>query len=219
MEVNQIIQGDCLEVMKGIDDDSVDLVLTDIPYGEVNRKSNGLRVLNKKKADIVNFDLPTLLKELSRICKGSFYIFCGWTQLPIIKNYFIKNGLSTRVIVWEKTNPSPMNGDFIWLSGIEPAVYGKYPKATFNAHCRNTVLKYSNGSSKIHPTQKNIKLFKDILEVSSNKDDIVFDPFIGSGTTAVACKELGRKYIGIELSPEYVEIARRRISGISETLF
>ena len=72
--INKIHLGDCLEVMKDIPDKSIDMVLTDIPYGEVNRNSNGLRNLDKGKADIIDFNLDELVNELCRITKGSIYI-------------------------------------------------------------------------------------------------------------------------------------------------
>lgn len=123
------------------------------------------------------------------------------------------------MIVWEKTNPSPMNGDFIWLSGIEFAIYGKFPNATFNGHCRNTVLKYPSGTSKVHPTQKNLQLFEDLVLTSSNQGDVVLDFCMGSGTTGIACKNLKRKFIGIELDEKYFNIAKKRIGETQETLF
>lgn len=209
--INNVFQGNSLDAIKAIPDNSIDMVLTDIPYGEVNRKSNGLRNLDKNDADVVGFDVGVLIKELTRITKGSVYVFCGWSQLAILKNGMADADMTTRVIIWEKTNPSPMNGDFVWLSGIEPCVYGKKPKATFNAHCRNSVLRYSSGHSKVHPTQKNLDLFKELIKISSNAGDLVLDPFMGSGTTPVACKELDRRYIGIDLNPEYVEIAKTRL--------
>ena len=104
---NQIICGDCLEVMKGIPDKSVDLLLTDIPYGGVNRESNGLRNLDKGKADIVEFDLLEMVNELIRITKGSGYIFCEWEQISPIIQYLRDNKISNRLCVWKKTNPSP----------------------------------------------------------------------------------------------------------------
>ena len=104
-----------------------------------------------------------------------------------------------------------MNGDKIWLSGIECCVYGKFPKATFNEHCKNTVWKFPCGRSKVHPTEKPLKLFEYIISVSSNYNDIVFDPLMGSGTTGVACKNLNRDFIGIELDKNYYDIACKRI--------
>ena len=75
--MNKVYNVDCIEYMKTMKDNSVDLVVTDIPYGEVNRKSNGLRNLEKGKADIVTFSMDSLLYNLCRITKGSMYIFCG----------------------------------------------------------------------------------------------------------------------------------------------
>lgn len=207
----ELYKGDCLEVMKTIPDNSVDLVLTDIPYGEVNRKSSGLRKLDKGCADLVSFDMDKMLNHIIRVCKGSVYIFCGIEQVSKIKRTLVDNKFSVRLIVWEKTNPSPMNGNRIWLSGVECCVYGKVPKATFNGHCRNTVLRFPCGKSKIHPTQKPIGLFEDLIKVSSNENNIVLDPFMGSGTTGVACKNLNRNFIGIELDEKYFKIAKERI--------
>lgn len=117
----------------------------------------------------------------------------------------------------EKTNPSPMNGDCIWLSGVEFCVYAKHKQATFNGHCRNCVLEYPSGQNKVHPTEKNINLFTDIVLTSSEEDDVVLDCCMGSGTTGVACVNTNRNFIGIELNEEYFKIAEQRINtAISE---
>lgn len=201
------ILGDCIQLMDDISDGSIDMILCDLPYGEVNRNSNGLRILNKGKADIVSFDTEEMIAILSKKTKGTFYAFCGWSQLHIIKNYLILSGFSTRIIIWEKTNPSPMNGQHIWLSGIEPAVYGKLKNGTHNAFCKNTVLRYPRGTNKYHPTQKNLSMFMELIKISSEKDFIIFDPFMGSGTTAIACYRTGRRFIGIEKEKKYFDIA------------
>lgn len=203
--------GDCVEYMKAMDKKSVDLLLTDIPYNEVNRKDNGLRSLDKGVADSAEFDLDETLKQFMRVTKGSIYVFCGIEQVSHIKKTFRENGLSTRLVVWNKTNPSPMNGDKIWLSSVECCVYGKFPKATFNEHCKGSVLNFPSGRSKIHPTQKPLKLFEKIVEVSSNEGDVVFDPFMGSGTSGVAAKNLNRKFVGCEANDEYFNLAEDRI--------
>lgn len=210
---NNIIlhNGDCVEYMKTMDKKSVDLLLTDIPYNEVNRKDNGLRSLDKGVADSASFDLDETLKQFMRVTKGSIYVFCGIEQVSHIKKTFRENGLSTRLVVWNKTNPSPMNGDKIWLSSVECCVYGKFPKATFNEHCKGSVLNFPSGRSKIHPTQKPLKLFEKIVEVSSNEGDVVFDPFMGSGTSGVAAKNLNRKFVGCEANDEYFNLAEDRI--------
>lgn len=210
---NKIIQGDCLDIMKKMDNESVDLLLTDIPYGGVNRKSNGLRNLDKKDADVFTMDMQFLIREMVRVTKGSGYIFCGWEQLSEIVSIIRDIDISNRVIVWEKTNPSPMNGQNIWLSGIELAVYFKKRKATYNQHCKNVVVRFPCGRGKVHPTEKPLSLFKKFIEVSSNEGDIVFDPFLGSGTTVVGAIELNRKYIGVELSPKYFQVAENKINS------
>ena len=206
--------GDCLRRMKDISDNSVDVVLTDIPYGSVNRESNGLRNLDKENADVLNFEVVTLLKELTRVSRGYIIVFCGKEQFSEIFSFLAKEKGTTRPLIWEKSNPSPMNGQHIYLSGVEMAVwFKKSGHKTFNAHCKNTVFKFPNGRSKIHPTEKNLNLFKEILEDCSNIDETVLDCCMGSGTTGVACKDLGRKFIGIEVDEKYFTIAKTRITG------
>ena len=212
LELNRIYNMDCLEGLKLIPDKTIDLTCTDIPYGEVNRKSNGLRNLDKGSADILTFELSILLAEICRVTNGSIYIFCGTEQVSEIRHFLVKAGLSTRLIIWEKTNPSPMNGQYIWLSGVECCVYGKFKNATYNGHCENTVLRFPSGRNKLHPTQKPLKLIEKLITQSSNPGDTVLDPFMGSGTTAVACIKTNREYIGFELSEEYCKIAEKRIS-------
>jgi site-specific DNA-methyltransferase (adenine-specific) len=210
----QLINADCLEAMKDIPDGSIDMVLTDIPYGEVNRKSNGLRNLDKGKADITTgLNIELLIESIVRVCKGSVYIFCGTEQVSIIRKLLVDNGLSTRLCIWEKTNPSPMNGQHIWLSGIECCVYGKFKNATFNEHCKNSVFRFPTTRSKIHPTQKPVKLMQYLVKSSSNEGDVILDPFMGSGTTGVACKNLNRNFIGIELDETYFNLAKDRINN------
>ena len=210
--LNTVTQGDCLEVMKRIPDGSVDTILTDIPYGAVSRDSNGLRNLDKGVADEFNLDMNTLLNELYRVTRGQIIIFCGKEQFSDIFEFFTNKKGTTRPIVWEKTNPSPMNGQYVYLSGVELAVWFKpRGRKVFNAHCKNTVLKHSNGSRKFHPTQKNIDLWEELILDNTLEGEVILDPFIGSGTTAIAAINTNRNFIGIELEPKYVEIAKRRI--------
>ena len=116
MELNKIYNEDCLVGMKKIPKGGVNCIITDIPYNECNRQSNGLRKLDKDKADVGDFDIIDLTKNLCDKTKGSIYMFCGINQVSTIRKTMMNEGLSTRIIVWEKTNPSPMNGNKIWLS-------------------------------------------------------------------------------------------------------
>lgn len=210
--IYKLLHGDCLELMKDIPDNSVNFCLTDIPYNAVNRQSNGLRNLDKGKADIITFDLQSFLKEVIRVTNNSICIFCGKEQFSEIYNFFANQNGTVRPIVWEKSNPSPMNGQYIYLSGVELAVWFKKSGAkTFNAHCKNTIFKYPNGKSKLHPTEKNYNLLKDLVLDNTNVGDIIFDPCMGSGSTGVAALNTGRNFIGIEIDEIYFNIAKQRI--------
>lgn len=205
---------DCICGMSMMDKNSVDFTLTDVPYGTVSRNSNGLRNLNKEYADKETFELEKFLDLVYHITKNSICIFCGKEQFSFIYEYFAKKQGTVRPIIWEKTNPSPMNGQYVYESGVELAVWFKKKGArTFNAFCKNTVFRYPNGKKDIHPTQKNLDLFKELISDNSNLGDIIFDPCMGSGTTAVAAKELGRKYYGFEINTEAYEKSIERIEN------
>ena len=208
-----LMQGDCLELMKGIPDGSVDMVLSDIPYGEVSQKSSGLRRLDRGNADTCEIDLGTMVNEAVRVCSGSFYVFCGTGQISEITTHFKRHNLTTRLCAWEKSNPSPMNGTRLWLSGMEFCIFARKPKSTFNEHCQKALWKFPVGRSKVHPTEKPVKLMQRLIKASSNEGDTVLDFTMGSGTTGVACKTLNRDFIGIELDENYYNIAKERING------
>ena len=195
---------DCMNYFSIIDGGGqFDLTLTDIPYGEVNRSSNGLRSLNKEDADIMTFNLQDFLNEVYRVTKSTIIVFCGKEQISEIHSYFSgkqKSGKGTvRQIVWEKTNPSPMNGQNIYLSGIENAVWFK---------------KRPCGRNKIHPTEKNHNLLKELILDNSNVDDIVFDPCMGSGSSCLVAAENGRRYVGVELKQKYYDLAVQRMREV-----
>lgn len=210
--VSVILQYDALELLSNIPDNTIDLLLTDIPYERVNKKSNGLRVLDKQRANTKTFSLEEFAKQVYRTVKGNCVIFCGKEQFSPLFQYFVDEGATTRMLVWEKTNPLPMNGKYVFLSGVECAVYFRKPKSVFNGHCENTVFRYGNGSSKRHPTEKPLMLFERLVELLSNEDDLVCDPCVGSGTTAVACRRLGRRYLCSDIDPVSVATANERLS-------
>ena len=214
----KLLQGNCMDILKKIPDYSVDLVLTDIPYNEVNRKDNGLRKLDKENADILTFDLQEFLEQIYNKTKSTIIIFCGKEQVSLIHSFFNekqKKGKGTvRQLIWEKTNPSPMNGQHIYLSGIENAIWFKKRGGTFNAHCKNTVFKYPIGRSKLHPTEKNHLLLEELILDNSNENDIVLDPCAGSSSTGIACIKNNRNFIGIELNPKYFEISKNRLEEL-----
>ena len=219
LKMNELYNMDCMEGMSKMKDGSVDFTLTDIPYDAVNRSSNGLRSLDKENADIMLFDLDSFLNGILRVTKNSCCVFCGKEQFSKIYEFFANQKGTVRPIVWEKTNPSPMNGQYIYLSGIEMSVWFKKSGAkTFNAHCKNTVFRFPNGRKDIHPTQKNIDLFKQLILENTNENDIVFDPCSGSATTEIASLQLKRQYIGFEINKEYYKKAKERLDAVKSQL-
>lgn len=206
-----LMHGDCIERMKEINDKALSLIIADIPYGEVNQKSSGLRKLDRKEADTCDIDLSVMISECLRICTGSFYIFCGTQQISEIVSLFKAKKITTRVGCWEKSNPSPMNGTRLWLSGLEFCVFARKPNATFNIHCKKALWKFPVGRSNIHPTQKPTQLIDHLVEASSNIGDTVLDFTMGSGTTGVSCMNLGRKFIGIEKDKQHYTTSKSRI--------
>lgn len=215
---NKVYNGDCMEFMKQMGANSVKLTLTDIPYAEVNRASNGLRKLDKSTADEQTFDLNDFLNEVYRVTEGTIIIFCGMNQFSTIREFFAEKQAAkegtVRQLIWKKTNPSPMNGQYIYLSGIENALWFKKKGGTFNARCKNTVFEYPCGRSKMHPTEKNHKLLEELILDNSNPGDLVFDPCAGSGSHLLVARNNGRDFIGVELDEGYFKIAEDRLSKV-----
>ncbi len=207
-----------MQYIRFMQNEIFDLTLTDIPYGEVNRKSAGLRELDKGEADDITFDLNDFLDHIYRVTKGTIIIFCGKEQLSTIHKYFSekqKNGYGTvRQLIWKKTNPSPMNGSHIYLSGIENAVWFKKRGSTFNAFCKNTVFEYPCGRNKLHPTEKNHGLLQELILDNSDENATIFDPCFGSGSTGYVALQNKRKFVGIELSEQYFKMATERFEKL-----
>lgn len=197
--------GDCLELMKELEDNSVDLVLTDPPYG-INICSTGSvgGVCLTKTTDygIQTWDktIPEkeVFDEMFRISKNQI-IFGG--------NYFLDYLPSTPcMIVWNKDNSGNFaDCELAWTS-FNSAV--RMFKFRWNGMLQEDM---KNKEERVHPTQKPIALFKWILENYSNEGDVILDPFLGSGTTLRACRETNRNGIGFEKEEKYEPIIRKRI--------
>lgn len=197
------------------------MLLTDIPYEEVNRKDNGLRNLNKEKADIKTFDLNIFLNTIYDKA-DIFIIFCGNEQYSTIYKFFStkqkqKKG-TVRQIIWAKSNPSPMNGEYIYLSGTENAVwFKKSGTGKMNCKCKKNYFIHSTGSSKYHPTEKNHKLLEELILDNTNENDTIIDCCMGSGSTGIVALQNNRNFIGIELDENYYKIACERIHKEGES--
>ena len=216
----KLIHGDCLEVMKSLP--NCRLLLTDIPYEEVNRADNGLRNLNKDKADNKTFELADFLPAIYDKA-DIFVIFCGNEQYSTIYKFFAekqktKKG-TVRQLIWAKSNPSPMNGEYIYLSGTENAVWFKKSKTgKMNCKCKKNFFIHPTGSSKYHPTEKNHKLLEEIITDNTSENDLVIDCCMGSGSTGIVCVKNNRDFIGVELDENYFNIAKKRIEEAKECL-
>ena len=207
----KLYHGDCLEVMQELDV-KADLCLTDPPYGigEDGKKNHSRSVLAKTtKFTPKNWDKRPLNKEQFKyICKSSK------NQILFGGNYFVDFLYSTNCwIVWDKDNGNTDFADceLAWTS-FKTAV------RKFKWKWQG-MLQEKGGKQKekrYHPTQKPVALMKWCLEKYSQPNDLILDPFFGSGTTGIACELLGRKWIGIELDEEYCEIAAKRIEKASK---
>jgi site-specific DNA-methyltransferase (adenine-specific) len=111
-----------------------------------------------------------------------------------------------------------MNGEHLWLSGVECCVFGRKKGAKFHERCKNSVWRYPTVRGKIHPTQKPVDLFRYLIRTSSDPGDLILDPCIGSGTTAVAALAENRYFLGIERDEAFYRAAVERIgSGLNTT--
>ena len=187
--------GDCLDILPTLESESVDAVITDPPYGIEITKSP--RISITKGYDIDGWDDKRVKKEIKEIYKKysdkSLVIWGGHYYSDLLP-------FSRAWLIWDKIN-----------DGLD---FGEADLAWTNLN--QVIRKYKRSSRKIdngkqHPTQKPIELMKWCIEMGSNSGDMILDPFMGSGTTGVACVQTGRDFIGIEIEPKYYEIAERRI--------
>ena len=219
---------DYRETLAAIHPSSVSLILTDPPYtisrptGFTNTKVAKYSKLHMSfgEWDSDDIDMHTL-SALSYVCLingGSIVVWCDWHKLSDLSNAMSDAGFTKlRVLMWEKTNPVPVNSQVTYLSNArEFAVSAiKGSNATFNAVYHPGVWRYPiprPTGGRLHPTQKPIELFKDLILIHTNESDLVCDPFLGSGTTAVASIAQGRRFIGGDADPNYCEVAKERLA-------
>ena len=170
--------------------------------------------------DIINGIDWAILDEFVRVMKRiNCFIWCSKEQVLHLLNYFKSKGANFEILVWVKSNPTPMTNN-TFLPDIEYCLYfrergvplnnGYHHKSKWYVSPKN--LKDKNAFD--HPTIKPLELVKRHIAHTTQPSDIVLDPFIGSGTTAIAARELGRNYIGMELDPKWHKIATDRLNNI-----
>lgn len=208
----------------------VDLVLTDPPYCvsrdyQLGFSNMGRQGMNYGKWDY-NFNQTEWIELSSSVIRegGSIIVFNDWKNFSYLVETLQKKGFIIKDLIrWEKANPMPRNVSSRYVMDFEMAIWAvkktkSSTKWTFNKPENVPYLKpcyrtsvVLGGKKRIHPTQKSIELFESIIKVHSNEGELVFDPFCGSGTTAVACKNTNRNFIGSEIDSNYYEKALKRL--------
>lgn len=233
--------GDCLEFMRSIEASSVDAVVTDPPYcsggateaAKGGATHQGLRSETIRTARFAWFDsdnmttggLVWLLRAVSveslRILKpgGSLLVFCDWRMAFLVGPAMESGGFRLRnLIAWDKGNFGcgtgfrPQHEMILHLTRRSPEFYAKDVGNVVRSK------RVANGS-KCHPTEKPVDLMQRLVNVVAPEGGVVVDPFMGSGSTGVACIKNGVNFMGCDLDPEYVEVARRRTEEATQSLF
>ena len=194
----KLLQGDCLELMKDIPDGSVDLVVSDIPYRLISGGCINSTVYFKS--------IPSVYVKQGKIFKHNNIKFSEWlpSVYRVLKGnshcYFMVNGRNLKDLQTEAEKVG-----FIYQNLL---VWDKGNAKNINNLGSKTIIRVPNVRNKTHPTEKPVDLMKILIENSSNENDIVLDPFMGSGSTGIACLNTNRNFIGIELDKTYFEIAK-----------
>lgn len=231
-----VANGDCLTKMSAIPDHSIDLILTDPPYNLglfMKKRGTNLKKLRSNHFsaqgwDDLEFDewtkqMDIFLKECNRVLKkrGNLIIFMSVIKAETLISIAERNHFYYKTIgIWHKTNPMPRNMNLHFINSTESWIYfvneattgvfnnGGKPIHDFIETATISAKEHKQGN---HPTQKPVALMKHFIEILSNPDGIILDPFMGSGSTGVACVGSNRMFLGIELSEEYFKNASKRL--------
>ena len=230
IELDTIYNQDCLAGLKVLPDKCVDLVVTDPPYLIENTKAGGKSKLAKSIQNMNNqiqtnnltagFDIK-VLHELVRVMKNiNIYIWCNHKQIPMYIDFFVKElGCAFDILIWHKTNAMPLFNNK-YLTDKEYCLYFRksgYCNPENYAEAKTVFYQPINAKDKRqygHPTIKPLNIIETLIRNSSKEGEIVLDPFLGSGTTAVAAVLNHRHYIGYELNDDYFDIACQRLDEV-----
>ena len=243
-EINKDIKvanGDCLSILKKIDKNTVDLVLTDPPYNLglfMKKRSTNMVQLRKNHFSATDWDhlseidweknINSFFQLIAQVTKegGAVIIFMSLMKVETIIRLAEKHGFYYKTTgVWHKKNPIPRNMNLHFINSVEGWVYFTYKSKTSTFNNSNKALHdfietgLTPASEKkhiSHPTQKPEIIIKHFINVLTNKKDLVLDPFMGSGTTGKVCADLNRKFIGIEISENYYLNSIKRIKRIEK---
>lgn len=220
---------DYRDFLSEFDSNTVDLILTDPPYAisrDTGFQSVGKRSVKRFAVsmdfgqwDRCEIDLSALAAQSHRVLRkgGTVIVFYDLWKIERLKSALEAAGFSMmRLIVWQKTNPVPLNSKRTYLSNSrEIAVVGvKGGKPTFNAKYHNGVYHHPiprHNGNRIHPTQKPDKLFAELVRIHSDPGDLIVDPFLGGGTTAAVSRLLERRFAGCDINRAYIDRVLERL--------
>lgn len=219
--INEIVNMKWEDAIKQILPNSIDLVVTDPPYG-MKFQSNRRKERYESIQNDDNLDwLEGWVVELKRVCKAEahLYIFCSWHNVDTFKQivgaYFqIKN-----ILIWEKNNHG--SGDLLgdYAPKYEMIIFCSNGSKKLNGGRDANVLKTAKTGNESHPTEKPVNLISYLIEKSSKEGDIVLDTFAGSFSTAQAAKSLKRNFYCFEIEEDYCRTAKNLLNGVTEKLF
>ena len=219
MELNRIYNEDCLEGMKRIPDGSVDLIVTDPPY-LMNYKTGRRKDKTHRFNDVILNDdneqlITDYVKECYRVLKDdtAMYLFCSSNKVDFFKRELEKLFSIKNMIIWVKNNHTAGDLESAFGRKYEIVFLVNKGQRKFNGERLTDIWEFPKVSSdgQLHQNQKPIELIKRCIEKHSNVGDVVFDGFMGSGTTAAAALDINRNYIGFELDEYYFNVAEKRL--------
>lgn len=211
----EVICGDSFLLMKEIPADSYDLCISDPPYGMAYQSSRRTDKHEKIASDDSIEWFRDFAKDLYRVMKDNThtYIFCNEYALSHFRDWLEEAGFTNkRTLVWVKNNHTSGDLEGDYGNKTEFILYAQKGRRELNGHRDTNVLSFPRANTDNHPTEKPVDLIRYLITKSSQKGEMVFDPFLGGGTTLVAAKQEGLNGVGIELSEKYCEIARQRLS-------
>ena len=231
MKVNEIIHGNAYDLIKHLPSGSIDAVYTDIPYefesGDNSIESGLQSRLANRKAELNAIRMGidyTIVDEFLRVMKRvNLFVWCSKKQVPEIFQIVLgkRPDLYFEIIVWTKNNPTPTTNQ-TWLPDVEYCLYFREKGVVLNdgyeiksKWWNSSINKYDKDDYG-HPTIKPLELVKRHILHTTQPGDLILDPFSGSGTTAIASLETGRKFIAYELSKDYHTKSIDRLQGITQ---
>ena len=221
MELNKIYNEDCLEGMKRIPDGSVNLIVTDPPY-LINYKTGHRKDKTHRFNDVILNDdneqlITDYVKECYRILKedSAMYLFCSSHKVDFFKRELEKEFSIKNMIIWVKNNHTAGDLESAFGRKYEIVFLVNKGQRKFNGERLTDIWEFPrvSGDGQLHQNQKPIELIKRCIDKHSNVGDVVFDGFMGSGTTAAAALDTNRNYIGFELDEYYFNVAEKRIKN------